>query len=472
MVDLDLCFASVGEVTARIAAGDVSPVELLENALSRIDRVDAALNCFASVWDDAAMSAALSATDAVAAGARLGPLQGVPIALKDTTPTAGHRTSLGSTTHAEWIPAHDASIVESLRRAGAVIVGKTTTPEFASHMVCDSPLLGTTRNPWDPTRTPGGSSGGSAVAVATGCVYLAEGTDMGGSVRIPAAWCGIVGLKPGLGRIPMDVLPGLFDPLSHHGGLARSVEDVRRFLAATQGQSVTDVMSLPTFLDLDGPLDGRAEGLRVGLSVDLGCWAVDPAVERAVRGGAEALRAAGAVVDEVAVGLTPRDEWVWIELWGVFMAGLYGHLLDDHRDELTPLVVTLIELGSGLSATHVKRLDIERTDLWRRVSAALDGYDALLCPTMSKGPVPAALADQPVDSPPDDGRNHSHTMTSVWNLIGPCPAMSIPCGFDDDGIPVGLQIVGHPWQEETVMRVGRAAELAIGGFGRPPELQG
>lgn len=224
MTDLDLAFLSATEMAMKVAAGLVSPVELVENSLERIDEVNGRVNAFCFIWDQQARTAAVQAAEAVARGDDLGPLHGVPIALKDTTPTAGERTTLGSYAFEHSVPEVDAAIARKLRAAGAIVVGKTTTPEFAHTLATESLLWGITRNPWDLKRTTGGSSGGSAAAVATGCVPLAEGSDMGGSVRIPTAWCGVVGLKPGLGRIPMDVLPGLFDTISHHGrSLATSV---------------------------------------------------------------------------------------------------------------------------------------------------------------------------------------------------------------------------------------------------------
>ncbi|HEY5876801.1 MAG TPA: amidase, partial [Ilumatobacteraceae bacterium] len=303
-MDADLAYRSAGELTSLIRAGDVSTAEVIAHALARIDEVGDELNCFTAVWHEDALEMARAADDAVASGAPLGPLHGVPVAVKDTTPVGGRRTTLGSYTHEHWVPEHDAYVVAALRRAGAVIVAQTTAPEFAHSLITDSPLWGTTRNPWDLTRTTGGSSGGSGAAVASGCVPLAEGTDMGGSVRIPAAWCGVVGLKPGLGRIPMDSLPSLFDNISHHGPLARCVDDARLFLAATQGPDDADIMSLTAPLDLSAPIEGGARGLRLGLSVDLGCWAVDPEIEAAVRTAADALRCAGAEVVEVDVAMT------------------------------------------------------------------------------------------------------------------------------------------------------------------------
>ena len=257
---LDPAAPSAHELAAAIAAGEVSPVDAVSRALARAADVQPALNCFTAIWHDEAMRAADEAAAAVARGDALGVLHGVPVAVKDTTPVAGRRTTFGSYAFEHWIPERDAYVVTALRRAGAIIIGQTTSPEFAHTLVTDSPLWGTTRNPHALDRTPGGSSGGSAAAVASGCVPLAEGSDMGGSVRIPAAWSGVVGLKPGLGRIPMDVLPGLFDSISHHGPLARCADDARLFLAATQGPDDADIMSIPGPLDLADPLDGDITG--------------------------------------------------------------------------------------------------------------------------------------------------------------------------------------------------------------------
>jgi Asp-tRNA(Asn)/Glu-tRNA(Gln) amidotransferase A subunit family amidase len=462
MVDLDLSYTPAAELARLVAAGELSPVEIVANALDRIAVVNAALNCFCASYGDDALAEARTAADAVARGDELGPLHGVPVAIKDTTPQRGRRTTLGSYTHEHWVPEHDAAMVTSLQRAGAIIVGKTTSPEFAHTLITDSPLWGVTRNPWDPTRTTGGSSGGSGAAVASGCVPLAEGSDMGGSVRIPAAWCGLVGLKPGLGRIPMDVLPGNFDSISHHGPLARTTDDARLFLRATQGPNDCDIQSVTTPLDLSAPLTGEVRGLRLGLSVDLGCWAVDTEIEAAVRAAADAWREAGAVVEEVEVGLDARAEGMWMELWGVFMAAYYGHLVEEFHDRMDPDVLRLIALGNSLSAVQLKRIEIERTGVWRKVAAVLADHDALICPTMAQGPLPAAKIDaaEPTVANPDDGRYHSPDLTSVFNLVAPCPVLSLPAGHHGDGLPIGVQVVGRRWQDDTVLRIGRALELA------------
>jgi amidase/aspartyl-tRNA(Asn)/glutamyl-tRNA(Gln) amidotransferase subunit A len=281
-------------------------------------------------------------------------------------------------------------------------------------------------------------------------------------VRIPAAWCGVVGLKPGLGRIPMDVLPGLFDTISHHGPLARCADDARLFLAATQGPDDADILSVPGPLDLSDPLEPDVTGLRLALSVDLGCWAVDPEIATAVEATAERLAAAGAVVEPVNPGFTEHDEAAWMVLWAVFMAAYYGDHVTEFGERMDADVLGLIEAGNRVTAPEYKRLELHRTDVWRRLRAVLADHDALLCPTMAAPPLPAAKADRPPNVLTDHDGYHSADMTSVFNLVSPCPALSVPCGRhtrpEHAGLPIGLQVVGRRWREDTVLRVTRAVE--------------
>jgi Asp-tRNA(Asn)/Glu-tRNA(Gln) amidotransferase A subunit family amidase len=450
------------QTAALISTGELSPVEAVKAALDRAAAVQPYLNCFTDVWDDEALDAAATAAQAVARDGDLGVLHGVPVAVKDTTPVAGHRTTLGSYAYEHWVPDRDAYVVSALRRAGAIIIGQTTTPEFAHTLQTDSPLWGVTRNPHDPGRTPGGSSGGSGAAVASGCVSLAEGSDMGGSVRIPAAWCGVVGLKPGLGRIPMDVLPGLFDTISHHGPLARCADDARLFLAATQGPDDADILSSPCPLDLTRPLDPDLRGLRLALSIDLGCWAVEGDIAAAVERAATRLADAGAVVEPVGPQFSEHDAEAWDVMWGVFMAAYFGHLVAEFGDRMDSRVLALIDAGNRVSAADYKRIELRRTDIWRRLRGVLADHDALLCPTMASPPLPAARADRPPALPTDAAGYHSPAMTEVFNLVSPCPALSVPCGVHTSepnaGLPIGLQVVGRRWREDTVLRVARAVE--------------
>ena len=467
MADLELAFLPATEMAAAVAAGEVSPVELVDNALARIDEVNPDLNAFCFVWEEQANAAAHASAQAVSRGDDLGPLHGVPVALKDTTPTRGQRTTLGSYAYEHWVPEVDAAIARKLQHAGAIVVGKTTTPEFAHALNTDSPLWGVTGNPWNLELTPGGSSGGSGAAVASGCVPLAEGSDMGGSVRIPAAWCGVVGLKPGLGRIPMDVLPGLFDNISHHGPLARCVDDARLFLAATQGPDESDILSLPKPLDLSMPLSGSLDGVRVALSIDLDIWAVEPAIERSVRAAASAMEEAGAIVTEVHPGFDATEEREWYKLWSVFMAAYYGQFLDEYGDRMTPAVRRLIEAGNALGAVEYKQVEFTRTRMWNQMRPILDRNDVFLCPTMANSPVPASVEGIELKVGMIEGRYHSPDMTAIWNMISPCPAISVPCGLDDDAMPVGAQLIGRRWQEDRLLEVARGLEIALGRTLRP-----
>ena len=294
MSDLDLAYASATKLAGMIRDRQLSSVEAVGNALARIDEVNQALNCFCFIYGEEALTLARAADRRLARGAPDGPLHGVPIAIKDFTPMKGKRTTQGSLILEHWVPDKDPIIVARLRAAGAIVIGKTTTPEFAHSGFTESALWGLTRNPWDLSRTPGGSSGGSAAAVSAGCVPIAEGTDMGGSVRIPAAYCGLVGLKPSLGRIPMDIIPSVFDNISHFGPLARTVGDAALFLEVTHGPDERDIMSNPCRIDNFSDVAKGVEGLRIAFSPDLGYYAIEPDIAEKTRDACAMLRDLGA----------------------------------------------------------------------------------------------------------------------------------------------------------------------------------
>ena len=454
-------FATIARQRELITSGQASPLEIVDDALARVAEVQPSLNCFVEIWADEARerARALGSHDGRA-------LFGIPVAIKDTSPWEGHRLTLGSRTHASHVADTTGWVVERLLDAGAVIIGSTNTPEFAHAGITDNPLHGATRNPWNPERTTGGSSGGSAAAVASGCVAVAEGSDMGGSVRIPSAWCGLVGLKPSLGRIPMDVLPGLWDLISHHGPLARSVNDAWEFLLATQGPSLRDPYSFHQALQPTARRDVDLSSLNVAWSIDLGCWAVHDEIARAVVDVVELLGETGATCQAAPPLFTAHDNTVWLELWGIFMAAYYGEQYDTRADELDGDVRSLIEYGRSLSAVDAKRSEIDRTVAWKRVASVLEHNDVIVCPTMSQPPGPATkeLNTRRARSH-DDGRHHSEDMTSVWNLVSPLPIVSVPAGRHtgvDDGLPIGVQVVGRPGREDVVLAVAQHIERAIG----------
>lgn len=447
------------ELARRLRIGDIGAVELTRAALERIEAVNPALNAFCLLVPERALAQAAEIDARRLRGEALGPLAGLPVALKDYTPTAGLRTTYGSRLFADHVPARDAVIARRLAAAGGVLVGKTTTPEFADSWFTRGAQFGVTRNPWDPARTPGGSSGGSAVAVATGCVALAEGCDMAGSIRGPASFCGIVGLKPSLGRIPFDALPTTFDDISHFGPMARTVNDAALFLSAVAGPDPVDLFSYLPPLDLSLPVEVEPSRLKLAFSRDLGFCAVDPQVEREVLATVEALRAAGVTVEEVDLGWRAEDAEAFFTATLVWMAALYGEAYDRDGDRMEPLTRRLIEMGRQVDGVTLKRLDFVRARIWHKLAAVLADHDALICPAMAQPAPGLDKGDFDYGHRTADGRLATLDMTALFNLIGACPALSVPAGRTDGGLPIGLQIVGRPHDEASVLRVGRAVEL-------------
>ena len=453
---------SAVELARAIARGERSSLEIVDRAFERIAAVQGALNPFCFLYEEEARNLARAADAAVAAGATPPPLHGVPVAVKDFTPLAGKRTTRGSFALEHWIPDRDPVIVRRLRAAGAIIVARTTTPEFAFSSFTESPLWGITRNPWNPARTPGGSSGGSAVAVATGCVPLAEGTDMGGSVRIPAALCGVVGMKPSLGRIPMDILPTAFDSISHFGPLARTVEDAALFLSVTQGAHDADIRSLGDAPDYDDLRPDSLEGRRIALSTDLGFYAVDAEVEANTRAAAATLEDLGARVEEVRLDWSRRVVDAWFAYWGVFLAASFGDLREEHASRMDPEVLRLMAEGDRMGAVAFKRLETVFTEQWKELAAVFESFDALVCPTMALAAPEVGREDSDFDREDESGRYHGLDMTCPFNNVAPCPALSVPSGFTRDGLPTGLQIVGRRHDDRGVLEIGAALEPLIG----------
>lgn len=450
-----LSAVAVADLVARRA---VSPVEVMRASLERIEGVQAALNPFTAVFADEAMARARAAEAAVMAGAELPPLHGVPFVIKDFTPTRGKITTRGSRAYADWVPDADAVVVERLLAAGGIMVGKTTTPEFAYASVTESPLFGVTRNPWNPAHTSGGSSGGTAVAVATGCVPIGEGSDMGGSVRIPAAFCGIVGLKPSFGRIPMGIMPSLYDGMAHFGPLARTVADAALFLRVCQGPDDRDPQSLPPLADLAETPCVDLQGVRLALSVDLGYYLVDAEIIANTERAAAALREAGAIVEPVDLGWTRAINDAGYTMFAVYLAAYYGHLLERWKPALDPILAGFIEQGFTPKAVDLARCELVRTEQWRKLQAVFARYDALLCPTMpiSAPRLPVSEFDYGQDD--ERGRYRGFDMTIPFNLVPQCPALSVPSGFTADGLPTGLQIVGRRFADDMVLRIGAALE--------------
>lgn len=471
----DLCFYTAAELAGLIRGKKVSPVEVTEAFLDRIDRINPLINAYCTVARDTALAAAGEAERAVMSGAELGPLHGVPVAVKDLTPTAGIRTTYGSKIFENHVPARDSAFVERVKKAGGIILGKTNTPEFGHKAVTDNLLFGHTRNPWRTDRVAGGSSGGSAAAVAAGLAPLAEGSDGGGSVRIPASVCGVYGFKPGYGRIPMDIMPSGFSiaPFLHHGVIAGNVADAALFLGAVSGPDSRDPFSLPdTGDDFPAAAGDEVSGLRIAFSNDLGYFTVHSQVKEVVRKAAGVFAGSGCLVEEAGPGFTNPAETVlglFNMLWCVHFAAFFSDYMEEWGQYLSPGIKAMIRAGGGMSAVQYKRAEILRQDVWNKIEELLSRFDLIITPTLAVpafelgAPGPREIEGRAVD--PYSG----WYLTYPFNLTGH-PAASIPCGLTPDGLPVGLQIIGRRFGEATVLKASALFEK-IGPWGnKKPEL--
>jgi aspartyl-tRNA(Asn)/glutamyl-tRNA(Gln) amidotransferase subunit A len=453
----DLAFASATYLASGIRAGRISPREVVDALLNRIDAINPTVNAFCTVAGEQARRDAESAEAAVSAGDPLGALHGVPVSIKDVVFTKGVRTTRGSAIYADLIPDQDAPLVERLKRAGAIVFGKTNTPEFGWKAVTDNLLFGQTPNPWDLDRTAGGSSGGSAAALAAGLGPLSIGTDGAGSIRIPASFCGVVGLKPSFGRVPFYPFSAA-ESVAHAGPMARTVADTALLLSVIAGPDVRDPNTLPdTDEDFAAAATGESKGLRVAWSEDLGFARVDPEVRdrfvSAVHRFADDL---GCHVEEASPGFADPYE----ALERIFHGGIAASLVDylpEWRDRIDPGLIGVFDRVGTLSAFDLARAGFARRAVWEQSRAFFERFDILLTPTM---PIPAFTlgTDSPLDASGEPTRILAWTpFTYPWNLTGH-PAISVPCGFTDAGLPVGLQIVGRRWDDLTVLQAAAAYE--------------
>jgi aspartyl-tRNA(Asn)/glutamyl-tRNA(Gln) amidotransferase subunit A len=457
MSDIELSFTPAAELAAAIRTKKMSPVEVLDAVLARIDHLNPELNAFCLVTADAARQAAQAAEQAVMRGEALGLLHGVPVSVKDLVITKGVRTMRGSRLY-EWdVPAEDAPVVERLKAAGAIILGKTTTPEFGFKGVTDSPVTGISRNPWHLGRTPGGSSGGAGAAVAAGMGPLAVGTDGAGSIRIPSSFCGIYGLKPQLGRVPVYPASALGD-ISHVGPMTRTVRDAALMLSIIAGADDRDRFSLPTsHPDYVRAVEGDVRGLRVAWSPDLGFALVDPQVQRITAEAVKAFSEAGCHVEETNPGFDNPQEL----FQHFFYVNLRATLQDypGYERQIDPQLLANVDEAKNFSAQDYARSLLRRNAIVDKIRRFFGAYDLLLCPSVAVPPFevgvegPTQIAGRTVD------RRVWLALTPLFNLTGQ-PAATVPCGFTDDGLPIGLQIIGRRFAEDTVLRASAAFEAA------------
>jgi amidase len=458
----DLCFTPAIELSKLYRARKISPLEVMQAVLARIDAVNPAVNAIVTLTRDAALHEARRATTSLRRGSTLPPLFGVPVGIKDVTPTKGIRTTYGSKLFESHVPDQDALVVERLRAADAIVIGKTNTPEFAFGPNTVNAVFGATRNPWNLALTAGGSSGGSAAALATGMCPLAEGTDLGGSLRGPASYCGVVGFRTTPGLIPRYPSVLAWDTYSVEGPMARTVADAALMLSAMAG---IDERS-PTSYGVDTRDFARAvrapsvKGWRIAWTPDLaGLMTIDDEVRAVFERAVAVFRSADARTEEGGPDFGEVPEIVRLTR-GLLMVARHADKLPEHRAVLQPGLVENTEQGLALTPVEVARGELLRTRLWQRVSEFLTDRDLLITPTSATPPFPV---EQPhvteINGRPVGKAMQRSYLTYAFSVLG-LPAISIPCGFTKSGLPVGLQIVGKRRGEAAVLRAAAAFEAA------------
>ncbi len=452
----DLCYLSAIELAQAIREKTVSPTEALQAVLDQIERLNPVVNAFCTMMTDEARLAAQRADEMVIKGEELGPLHGVPISIKDNLYVKGVRTTFGSKLMEDFVADVDDPIVERLRCAGAIIVGRTNTPEFGWKGVTDNLVFGVTRNPWNLKLTPGGSSGGASSAVASGMGPIGIGTDGGGSLRIPASFCGLVGCKPSHGRVPY--YPGTsLGSLRHIGPITRTVADAALVLNVTAGPDERNPASLPAAdVDFLAQIKQGIEGQRIAYSPDLGYARVDSEVARICDQAAMRFSEAGATVEQVKLDWDDPHP-----CWNVLFYGSATNRLGDELDKkghlLDPGLRSAVGEGLKLRGLDITRALAEQHEFWQRVRRVYDYCDVLVTPTLAVPPVPVGQ-DNADPLPGQQPRELQWTQfTYPFNLTGQ-PATSVPCGWTAANLPVGLQIVGRRFDDALVLRAARVFE--------------
>jgi Asp-tRNA(Asn)/Glu-tRNA(Gln) amidotransferase A subunit family amidase len=455
-----------------IQSKQASCVEVMNAYLDHIDALNPKVNAIVSLQDRGGLVEQAKTSDAeLARGEHRGWMHGFPQAIKDLTATKGIRTTQGSRIFKDFVPAADAIMVERMKRAGAIIIGKTNTPEFGCKGVTDNLIFGHTRNPWRLDRIAGGSSGGAAAAVAAGLGPLAEGSDLAGSIRIPAAVCGVVGLKPSLGRVPRSPSLNGWTGMSHVGPITRTVADAALALSVWAGPDERDPQSLPaTAEDSSRAAEGGARGLRVAWSADLGYAAVDREVREITGAAVRAFATLGALVEDAHPGFAdPMD--LLIDLTAPYRAAAMADHLPKWGDQMDPFLHLRIDHGEKMSAVEWERATHRRTALSHTVRRFFERVDLLVTPTTSVAAFPIGLA-YPAEI---EGRRIENQLqwfpfTFPFSITGQ-PAITVPCGFTAEGLPVGLQIVGPRHGDALVLRAAAAFEAARPWAQRRPGIE-
>jgi len=457
MSDTDLCFISAKKLASTYRQKKLSPVEVINAILARIEKLNPRLNAYCLILAEEARKEAKKAEIAFRRNKKVGPLCGIPVSVKDLVFTKGIRTTGGSKIFEQFIPDEDETSVARLKAAGAIIIGKTNTPEFGYMAVTHNPLFGITRNPWNLEKTAGGSSGGAAASVAAGLGPLALGTDGGGSIRIPSAFSGIFGFKPSYGRVPHEPgFPG-WETLSHTGPMTRTVADAALMMEIIAGPDDKDRYSLPSIAGTySGALRGSVKGTKIAWSPDLGYATVELEVLEITSAAAQAFRKAGCTIKEYNPKLECPEDIFTTMVFCEYHAALSEHLAT-WRDKMDPPLARLVEMGGNFSAKDYVQATFRRQKFHASVQNIFREYDFLLTPTTA---VPAFQTGKMAPELVAGERLSPigwMAFTYPFNLTGQ-PAASVPCGFTKDGLPVGLQIIGRRHDDAGVLRMAAAFE--------------
>jgi len=466
----EICFLTATELAHRIRAKDISAREVMEAHLAQIDRVNPKVNAIVTLLPEQAINQARVADNALSRGDEVGPLHGLPVAHKDLVNTKGIRTTFGSPIFQNFVPDQDALIVERLKQAGAITIGKTNTPEFGAGSQTYNEVFGETLNPYDTTKTCGGSSGGAAAALACGMVSIADGSDMGGSLRNPANFCNVVGFRTSPGRVPVwPALLGWF-PISVQGPMARTVQDTALMLSAIAGPDPRSpiAVSEPGSL-FSQSLERDFKGTRVAWSRDLGGLPVDSRVTTAIDRQRHVFKSLGCLVEDGEPDFTDADEIfkVW-RAWRFEVA--YGALLESHREQMKDTVIWNIEAGVKLSGSEVGKAELKRSQLYQRVREFMETYEFLILPVNQ---VPPFDVKQRYITEINGVKMDTYIdwmKTCYYVTVTGLPAISVPCGFTSEGLPVGVQIVGRHQDELGVLQLAYAFEQATGYWQHRPSV--
>jgi amidase len=465
----DIWKSSAVDLGAAVRRREVSAVDLVNASLDRIDEHDGDLKAFVTVDREQAIADAAAADSDLAQGRCRGPLHGIPVGIKDNTLTKGLRTTFGSKVHAHTVPDVDDLCVARLKAAGAIVIGKTNTPEFGCGALCTNELQGPTANPYNLAYTSGGSSGGSAAAVCAGLVPLAQGTDFGGSVRTPASFCGIVGLRPTPGRVPIASGALAWSTMNTHGILARNVRDAALMLEVMSGEDLRDPLSSGRDVWRQQTGSSANSGVRVACSADLNFAPIDARVRAVFDTAVKRMQQLPLEIRPDTPDCTDATK-AFETLRAVSLYHSHSRLCRDHRDECSSSFVWNVERGQGISAQQYVDAEAMRTRIYRRFAEFFQRYDFLVTLSAAVPPFPNSQTDvASIDGNVMANIIDYLRITYIVSLVG-FPALSIPCGWTKEGFPIGLQIIAAPFRENRLVEFGAMLEQKLGFAHRWPDI--